>query len=238
MTAFVVEGGLALLAIGVSVFGFFDQQQRLDGISRSDLITGVQWGLIGLIPMLGYLAWFHFYPTRLLQPMRDFVDEQMRPFFRDCSLLDLALISVLAGFCEELMFRWCLQGGIVSIVPATAFNIFLALLVASIVFGLCHWVNASYGISTAFVGAYLGMLMVFTGTFIAPAVTHTLYDFIALIYIARWNPGSEKQDPPDDLRSDEGNVNENETRHSAGSLQSDEPCESSSPDKSRSACDS
>ena len=114
--------------------------------------------------------------------MREFVDRQLRPLFKRCSIVELVIISLLAGFCEELFFRWCLQGGITSITG----SLVAGLLIASVIFGLCHWVNASYGITTVMIGLYLGVLMVWTQTWLAPAIAHALFDFVALIYLSRF----------------------------------------------------
>ncbi|MEM7456661.1 MAG: CPBP family intramembrane glutamic endopeptidase [Planctomycetota bacterium] len=202
-----IEGMLALLALGISWFGFFDRQQPLSGMDREAWLNGLIWGLAALVPMLIYLAWFHFYPTRLLQPMRDFVDAEMRPLFKGCSLLDLAIISILAGFCEELFFRWCLQGGLTTVLPDGIVCTCIALLSVSLFFGLCHWVNASYGISTFLIGVYLGWIMIASKSWLGPAIAHTLFDFIALVYIARWQAepsepggGVERQEPASSIK--------------------------------------
>ncbi len=116
--------------------------------------------------------------------MKNFVQEEMKPLFSRSSILELLIVSLLAGFCEEIFFRWCLQGGIASAI-GTPTGTVIALVVVSILFGSCHWVNASYGITTAFVGLYLGLLMIWSGSFLAPAIAHALFDFIALIYVAK-----------------------------------------------------
>jgi hypothetical protein len=54
-----------------------------------------------------------------------------------------------------------------------------------VIFGVCHWVNYSYGLTTMIVGAYLGWTMILTDTFLVPAVAHALFDFIAFLYIVR-----------------------------------------------------
>lgn len=180
--AFVVEGGLAALALVVAYFGFFDWAQPLNALDAGQWRAGFIWGGIGTIPLLIYLAAYHLFAFRLFQPMREFVDRQLKPLFRQCSMVEFAVIALLAGFCEELFFRWCLQGGITSVTQSFV----VGLLIASVIFGLCHWVNASYGVTTVLIGIYLGGLMVWTGTWLAPAIAHALFDFVALIYIGRF----------------------------------------------------
>ena len=120
--------------------------------------------------------------------MQQFVDAKLKPIFRNSSLLELLALSLMAGFGEELFFRWCLQGGMTSVLEnqiGGTPSIVVGVVVASIVFGGCHWVNASYGITTMLVGAYLGLTMVWTSSWLVPAIAHALFDFVALIYIAK-----------------------------------------------------
>lgn len=185
--AFLVEGGLFILALVIAWFGFYDKPNPLASLTVDNWVSGTLWGLLVTVPMLGYLAIVHFGPPRCLLPMTQFVEDYLKPIFVKSSLFELALISLLAGFCEELFFRWCLQGGITSSIGGTT-GVIVGLIVASVVFGACHWVNSAYGITTMIVGVYLGLAMIWTGNFLAPAIAHALFDFIALIYIARVEP--------------------------------------------------
>jgi membrane protease YdiL (CAAX protease family) len=193
--AFLVEGGLFGLGLAIAYVGFFDRTQPLNAIDARQWRTAGIWGGMGTIPMLLYLAVYHFYSPRVLRPMREFVEVHLKPLFQQCSIMELVVISLLAGFCEELFFRWCLQGGISWISQ----SLVAGLLVASVVFGLCHWVNRSYGITTTLIGIYLGWLMVWTGTWLAPAIAHALFDFVALVYIARFEGGAGNAREPTGL---------------------------------------
>ncbi len=187
----IVEGGLAVLALGLAWFGFFEKNQPLNSISAysSDFW---QWiftcGVAATLPLLVYLLIFHFWTPRFFQPMQEFVDLKLKPMFGNSSILELLILSLLAGICEELFFRWCLQGGITNVLvgrfgETTA--IIIGLATASIIFGVCHWVNPAYGITTVVVGGYLGLTMVWTSSWLVPAIAHALFDFVALIYIAK-----------------------------------------------------
>jgi membrane protease YdiL (CAAX protease family) len=61
----------------------------------------------------------------------------------------------------------------------------MALGVASVVFGVCHWLNTTYAILAMLAGAYFGWLLIRTGSIWSPIVAHATYDFIALIYLIR-----------------------------------------------------
>src|SRR5205085_12118606 len=100
--------------------------------------------------------------------------------FQRGTLLDLAAISVLAGFGEEMLFRGVLQDLLSRWLgpwPALAF--------ASVLFGLLHLITPTYAVLAALMGAYLGWLYARTGNLLVPIMTHTLYDFFALSYIVR-----------------------------------------------------
>lgn len=61
----------------------------------------------------------------------------------------------------------------------------VAVTMASAVFGVCHLLTWAYAIITAFIGAYLGLLWIWTGNLLAPMATHAVYDFAALLYFLR-----------------------------------------------------
>lgn len=106
----------------------------------------------------------------------------------------LFLIAAAAGICEELLFRWCIQGGIAEWFANPKTGIAVSLLVASMLFGVCHWVNETYAVFAFLMGIYLGLMMVFANSFVAPAICHGIYDFVALVYLAyfRKSPDSVK----------------------------------------------
>lgn len=182
-----------VLGLLLGSMGLYDHRQPLSSIQWSIWNYAVQWGLITMIPMLAYLALFHFWTPDFFRPMNRVIDEKLRPMFRDSTILDLLILSIMAGFGEELFFRWCLQGGITSLVEplvATPVAIGIGIAVASLIFGACHWVNKTYAITTVIVGSYLGATMVWTGSWLVPAISHALFDFVALIYIVRSQPKS------------------------------------------------
>jgi membrane protease YdiL (CAAX protease family) len=186
-----VEGGLACLALTLAWMGIFDQKQSLIKLNQVNLLHALAWGFVALIPMLGYLALFHFWRPSFYQPMHQTVDERLRPMFSSSTYLELLLISIMAGLGEELFFRWCIQGGISSWLEPTLgipVAIGIGLMIASLFFGICHWVNVTYAVVTFFAGAFLGMVMVWSGTWLASAFAHAAFDFVALLYIVNSKP--------------------------------------------------
>ena len=110
--------------------------------------------------------------------MRDTMDRLIVPIFRQCSIGELLIVAILAGVCEELLFRGALQNGLEQLSGRP----WLALAVASLLFGLAHPITPLYAVLAGAIGVYLGWLMSFTGDLLAPIVAHAAYDFVALVY--------------------------------------------------------
>ena len=115
-------------------------------------------------------------PARLLEV----VERQFAALFTGCTALDFAVISAAAGVAEEALFRGVLQAGLADRLSPGA-----GLLIASLLFGLAHLVTPLYAAITVLVGLYLGWIFQASDSLLAAMVTHGLYDFVALRYLAR-----------------------------------------------------
>ena len=72
-------------------------------------LEDVFWGVAGCLPMLlGFWACL-CWPWGPLKAIKEFSERVIRPLFRPCTLIDLALISLVAGLGEEMLFRGFLQ---------------------------------------------------------------------------------------------------------------------------------
>ena len=111
------------------------------------------------------------------------VTEKLAPLFRGASVPELALLAVLAGVGEEALFRGVIQDALAGWLP-----IWLALVVTGLVFGMAHWVSTTYAVVAGIVGLYLGSLYLITQNLLAPVLAHALYDFVALLALARLKP--------------------------------------------------
>lgn len=100
--------------------------------------------------------------------------------FAKWSILQSAFISLLAGVCEEALFRGAIQGSL-----AERVGMGLALALTSLLFGAAHLVTWTYGIMAALIAAYLGLLWIWTNNLLAPMVAHGVYDFVALVYFLK-----------------------------------------------------
>ena len=124
------------------------------------------------------------FPVGPLKSLQQIAEEQIVPLFRHVGIVGFAAISLSAGLGEELLFRWFLQRGLMDWV-GPPIGLPLGLVVASIAFGLCHWLNMTYALLTFCIGLYLGGLFIATGGVVVPLVAHALYDFVALVYLSR-----------------------------------------------------
>jgi uncharacterized protein len=143
-------------------------------------------GVLGTLPLLGLFGLMLKSDYRPLLEIRDFLETAVRPILVQWSWGQLAVISILAGVCEELLFRSVLQGGLSGLIGTGP-----ALLIASAVFGLFHLVTRAYAILAGLIGVYLGVLWLFSGNLLTPILVHALYDFVALLWFQRLGSGKE-----------------------------------------------
>jgi hypothetical protein len=112
--------------------------------------------------------------------IRDQLDAILPRFLGGASLGVILLVAAVAGISEELLFRGVIQHGL-DIHTAT----WVAVVAANIVFALAHLITPTYGVLALFMGAILSTVFLVSGSLIAAALTHALYDFAALTYYLR-----------------------------------------------------
>lgn len=100
--------------------------------------------------------------------------------FKDCTILDLFVISILAGLGEEALFRGVLQ-------PYFAHwtNPAIGIILAALIFALLHFISRIYVLLVFIIGLYLGALYLYFDNLLIPITTHAAYDFLALLYATR-----------------------------------------------------
>jgi hypothetical protein len=170
-----LEGALLIAAFGLA---------RLAGVP---FLATFRWnvmdallGVAASLPLLALFLWLMRTSWPPVSGAARFLEEVVRPVIGGWSLWQMAVISMLAGVCEEILFRGVLQGGLTLHWGAGA-----ALIVASLVFGLAHYVNPAYAVIAAAIGAAFGGLWLWKGNLLLPMVAHATYDFVALVYLAR-----------------------------------------------------
>ncbi len=113
-----------------------------------------------------------------MRRIRELLEETLVPMVDKASVFDLAVVSFLAGLGEELLFR-----GIIQFWLTLHTGPLIALLLASVAFGLAHAVTRIYVVMATLIGFYLGSLMLATDSLVPPIMAHALYDFCGLLYI-------------------------------------------------------
>jgi len=175
-----VEFGLVFVALAAALlFAFFDHQRPM-----ADWLQGNHWlgqlavGSLLAVPML-FVMLYVLPMFDALKPFFEFVDKQLSPMFRGLSVWQIALISLSAGVGEEILFRWCLMGGLDQFLSLPA-----AVAISSVVFGLAHCVNVTYFLITFFMGIVLAGIYLYFGP-LAAIACHAVYDFLALAQITK-----------------------------------------------------
>ena len=173
--ALAFEGALLLLSFGLGWVTGVSPFGRLR-FSGSGMMAGVATGvvLLGILALVTRSTWPPI--ARLEAIVREFVAQ----FFAQAKLVDLAIVSALAGIAEEALFRGVLQAAL-----AGALGTVPGVMLAAALFGLAHLITPTYAVVAAAVGVLLGSLLVITGDLAAPIVAHTLYDFLALAWLVR-----------------------------------------------------
>ncbi len=112
--------------------------------------------------------------------VREQIVNLVAELFPQKSWAQFALVAMLAGVGEELLFR-----GVLQTMFAEWTNVVFGLAAASLLFGLAHAMSRLYFLLATMIGIYLGGLLLWYNDLIAPMVAHALYDFIALACLSR-----------------------------------------------------
>jgi membrane protease YdiL (CAAX protease family) len=136
------EAGLALLALALGRVLDVSPLSGLDPGRRSFL-----WGVLATPPLVIALIWVLKRPAGRLRRLVDFVVGELGPALAGRSAAELALLAGLAGLGEELLFRGVIQAGLARLVPNP-----LALLSASVLFGLAHFATPTYAVVAGLMG--------------------------------------------------------------------------------------
>lgn len=149
-------------------------------------------GTLAVLPMLLVFLMVEWLPLRAFGEFRRLMKQVLAPLLRSATIPEVAMISIVAGLAEEAFFRGIVQRGIMHLLGKTEFSgqmeweTTVAILAASVLFGLAHPLSRLYIILTTGIGSYLGVLFLVSGNLLVPMVAHAVYDFIAILYLTRW----------------------------------------------------
>lgn len=141
----------------------------------------VGFGVVAAVPLLVIFGVLYRLKLAPLQRIRQLLTEMFAPLLARCSPLDVLLLAVMAGVCEELLFRGTIQLWLSQWGPVTA------VVVCSLLFGLAHFVTLTYFLLATLIGAYLSWTLTWTErpNLLTPMIAHAVYDYVAFLVILR-----------------------------------------------------
>ncbi len=200
LVAAIFEGGLAVVAL---CLGWLFERDPLATFpsDSSEIGRGIAWGVAATLPLLAVLWLCVKCPVRPFRGLLEVIDRLLVPLFRDCRVADLAVISLLAGLGEEMLFRGVIQAAVADWVAAPS-GAWVGLAVATLLFGLVHRITTAYAVLAGAIGLYLGGIWLLSEwplgeqNLLVPIVAHALYDFLALLYLAKLRTPLAASQPP------------------------------------------
>lgn len=190
--AVVVEGGLVLVALalawlfGVPLRGFLPE-------SGTALLAPIARGILVALLMLAAFFWLVHSSRAALRELRQQVETLIGEMFPEASLAQFALVALLAGVGEELLFR-----GVLQTLLGQWTTPLVGLVLTSLLFALAHALSKLYFLLALLIGVGFGWLVYQYDDLFAPMLAHGLYDFVALVYLSRTSRLrlSEENAPP------------------------------------------
>jgi|GEM_PF-1824993 len=107
-----------------------------------------------------------------------FFEEALSPIIKKLSLVDVVLVSVVSGFCEEVFFRGLLA-------------VKVGIIISSLAFGLLHVPTGKdgkvwfYAIWATLSGAFLAWLFLYFGNLWITIVAHVVNNIIGMMLLQR-----------------------------------------------------
>lgn len=180
-TALAFELGLGVVA---SLIGWVLGHQPA-GSLRTSLWPDPVAVLVGVVaagPLFAALLAIQWRTPKFLDGFNQDFHRQIVPLFSRLNTLELGMLALAAGVGEELLFRGLVQEGLVRWIGGP-WGLIGGVVLASLLFGACHWINRTYAVITTLVGVYLGILFLACDNLLAPIAAHAAYDFAALVYL-------------------------------------------------------
>lgn len=143
----------------------------LDALALGGLATGL------LLILLGFSAGGR---ARWNIDLQARVNELLQQLFPDGPTWAVPALALLAGLGEEVLFRGVIQTALVQ-----GTSPMIGVVLASLLFGVVHWVTFAYFLLATAMGLYLGLLYHLTGNLMVVVLVHSLYDWAAMHYYLR-----------------------------------------------------
>jgi membrane protease YdiL (CAAX protease family) len=171
------EAALILVAV---VLGWIAKIDPFEKLYFSE--SAIAYGVIGTMPLFLLFLIMEQFQTESIVKIKKLLLETLGPSLHRYHWTDLMVLSAIAGFSEELLFRGIIQPWLESSWGMTA-----GLIVSNIIFGLAHAVTPLYAVLATLVGIYLSLSLDYGGdrNLLLPMVIHGFYDFLAFMALMR-----------------------------------------------------
>lgn len=177
MQGIVSEGVMLILAVAF-IFGRSVSPSYFGQLSAFESLI---YGTVGGVILYIALALPYSLSNSFIDDLRYHCD-QLKYSFDQMPLWQLACIALSAGIAEEFLFREVLQTWLVG-----ELSVVRGIALASLAFGLAHFISIPYVTLTMLMGVLLGWLYHVTGSLVLVMTIHAVYDFIAL-YVIKYKP--------------------------------------------------
>lgn len=128
---FAIEGVVLIVALFLARFFGIKIFPLTTNLFR-DVLIGTFWASLPLV-LFVFLVSKKTDDLPILGSLRKTITTDIKGLFSKTTLIEICLISILAGFAEELLFRGVIQ-------------VKLGIIAASILFGFLHFLTPAYGI--------------------------------------------------------------------------------------------
>ncbi|WP_372966697.1 lysostaphin resistance A-like protein [Marinobacter sp.] len=173
--ALLFQGGIGV--VGLIGIWLFKIPLALTGLGA---VAVLFYGALGALST--YLAILQL--TKLSWLFPDNLDQQMQALYEFAAGYPwpvLLVLSVLAGVGEELLFRGAIQGWLLQYTgPWTA------VIAASVLFGLAHYISFTYFVMATGLGVVLGVAYKLSDSLGMVMVWHSVYDMLALYFLLKY----------------------------------------------------
>ena len=168
------EGGMLVVAFALGYLMGVHPTAELQWTWRA---FGI--GVVATGPMLLILVASFLSDSNGLTQIRVFLRDLLGPMLDRCRLIDIVFLSLLAGICEEVLFRGFLFQW------ARNINATFAIMFVNILFGLAHSITPLYAWLAGITGLYLTALMSIEAqpNLLIPITAHSVYDLVAFLVV-------------------------------------------------------
>jgi len=164
----------------VAVVLLFISGYRLSWFGGIDLST-ILVSMIVVIATYALIYWLTSHAWLNTHEMR-WLNTQLVGLFKNLTWPQIIVLSICAGVGEELLFRGLLQTWLVA-----KLNPLWGILGASVIFGLMHYLNATYIFLTFVLGCLFGIAYYLTDSLLLVMAAHAAYDVIAFGVIVKYS---------------------------------------------------